>query len=366
MAGNRARYAEAVRKGAAFNANGQWKEAISAYRIAISEFPNQPEAYAGLGQACMGQKQLDRALECYKLAARYSRGDVQYLTKVADIQERMGLLSEAGRTYMATGEVYLRKRDADAAISNWERAVRLEPNLLGAHQRLAMIFQRKNNTKAAVREYLAIARTLAMQGESRKALQMCRAAMRLDPDNPDVLTAIKLIKHGEEAYPDPEPEIEAPAHEPEAEEHDGEGESLIDAVRQMAAVLESEKKDWNLNQKHSDPLSAAKQLAQEQLAEEIFREEEDEELLYGTGEGLSKLERDALIGQAMDFESRGETAKAIKCYEQVVSGDFELPAAHFTLGMLFLNAGNRSKAEKAFAKAIQEKRYAPAVQAVLG
>ena len=312
----------------------------------------------------MGQKQLDRALECYKLAARYSRGDVQYLTRVADIQERMGLLSEAGRTYMATGEVYLRKRDADAAISNWERAVRLEPNLLGAHQRLAMIFQRKNNTKAAVREYLAIARTLAMQGESRKALQMCRAAMRLDPDNPDVLTAIKLIKHGEEAYPDPEPEIATPAAEPEQEQDEGEG--LIDAVRQMAAVLESEKKDWNLNQKHSDPLSAAKQLAQEQLAEEIFREEEDEELLYGTGEGLSKLERDALIGQAMDFESRGETAKAIRCYEQVVSGDFELPAAHFALGLLFLDAGNRSKAEKAFAKAIQENRYAPAVQVVLG
>lgn len=364
MAGNRARYAEAVRKGTAYNANGQWKEAISAYRIAISEFPNQPEAYAGLGQACMGQKQLDRALECYKLAARYSRGDVQYLTRVADIQERMGQLSEAGRTYMATGEVYLRKRDPDAAISNWERAVRLEPNLLGAHQRLAMIFQRKNNTKAAVREYLAIARTLAMQGENRKALQMCRAAMRLDPDNPDVLTAIKLIKHGEEAYPDPEPEVETPEHEPEPEPDEGEG--LIDAVRQMAAVLESEKKDWNLSNKHTDPLSTARQLAQEQLAEEIFREEEDEELLYGTGEGLSKLERDALIGQAMDFESRGETAKAIKCFEQVVSGEFDLPAAHFSLGMLYLNAGNRQKAERAFAKAIQENRYAPAVQAVLG
>jgi tetratricopeptide (TPR) repeat protein len=363
VAGNRARYAEAVRKGTEFNANAQWKEAIAAYRIAISEFPNQPEAYAGLGQACMGQKQLDRALECYKLAARYSRGDVQYLTKVADIQERMGQLSEAGRTYMAVGEVYLRKRDPDAAISNWERAVRLEPNLLGAHQRLAMIFQRKNNTKAAVREYLAIARTLAMQGENRKALQMCRAAMRLDPDNADVLTAIKLIKQGEEAYPEPEMDEPEPEPTPEPQE---EGESLIDAVRQMAAVLESEKKGWNLAQAPQDQLSAAKQLAQEQLAEEIFREEEDEELLYGTGEGLSKLERDALIGQAMDFETRGETAKAIRCYEQVVSGDFELPAAHYALGVLYLHSGNRSKAEHAFAKAIHEKRFAPAVQALLG
>ena len=48
-----------------------------------------------------------------------------------------------------------------------------------------MAFQRKGNSRGAVREYLAIARILDMQGDSKKALQMCRAAMRLDPDNPD-------------------------------------------------------------------------------------------------------------------------------------------------------------------------------------
>lgn len=362
MANNRARYAQALKKGTAYNANKQWKEAIAAFRIAISEFPNQPEAYGGLGEACLGQKQLDRALECYKLAARHSRGDVQYLSRVADIQERMGMLNEAGRTYMAAGEIYLRQRNADSAISNWERAVRLEPNLLGAHQRLAMVFQRTGETKKAVREYLAIARSLSMQGENKKAMQMCRAALRLDPENPDVLTAIKLVRHGEEAYPDPEEEPEPQAEpEPEKKENDG----LIDAVRQMAAVLESEKDSWGLAGEGSDPVAAAKELAQEQLAEEIFREEEDENLLYGTGDGLSKLERDALIGQAMDFESRGATAKAIDCYSKVIGGGLDLPAAHFSLGVLHLESGDKSAAMNAFEKARKDERYMPAIGALL-
>mgnify|MGYP001099691463 CR=1 FL=1 len=363
MANNRTRYAEALKKGMAFNEGKKWKEAVAAFRIAISEFPNEALAYAGLGEACMGQKQYGRALECYKLAARYSRGNVAYLTKVADIQERMGQLNEAARTYMATGEIHLRQRDADAAISNWERAVRLDPNLLGAHQRLAMVFQRTGETKKAVREYLAIARSLSMQGENKKALQMCRAALRLDPDNADVLTAIKLVKLGEEAYPDEEdPE---PEPEPEPEKDSSGGGELIDAVRQMAAVLESEKDTWQLGDGAKDPISAAKELAHEQLAEEIFREEEDEDLLYGTGEGLSKLERDALIGQAMDFESRGEVEKAIGCYEDVVNGGLELPAAYYTLGLLYLDSGRKKEAMDALMKARDDERYAPAIGAAL-
>jgi tetratricopeptide (TPR) repeat protein len=103
---------------------------------------------------------LDKALDCFKFAASFSRGDISHLQKVADIQERLGQLSEAARTYTAVGEILLRQREIDDAINHWLRAVGLEPNLLGAHRRLASVFHRRNDTKAAVREYLAIARIL--------------------------------------------------------------------------------------------------------------------------------------------------------------------------------------------------------------
>lgn len=347
MAGNRDRYQRAVSKGLAFNANERWKEAIAAFRIAVAEFPREADPYAGLGEACFQLKQLDKALDCYKLAARYSGGNIIFMRKVADLQERMGRLEDASRTYMAAGELLLRRRQLDDAISNWERAVRLAPGLLGAHQRLAMIFQRQGDTRGAVREYLAIARTLQLRGEKSKALRMCQAALRLDPGNEDILTAIDLVQFGEEAFPEPKVEpVTAPVAEPPV--LDEEEQSLFQTVRQMANVLESEKSGWSLphrKEQDSDPISVASRQAQELLAAEIFRDEEDESLLYGTKPGvLSKLERDALIGQGIDFHARGKVSAAIDAYEKAVAGGLSLPAVHFTLGMLYVQSGRSQDA----------------------
>lgn len=366
MAGNRMRYEESIKRGQAYNAQKQWKQAIGALRLAIQEFPTEAEPYAILGEACMGLKQLDRALECYKLAARYSQGNIIYLKKVADVQERLGQLSEAGRTYMAAGELQLRQNQLDEAISNWERAVRLEADLLGAHRRLAMVYQRQNKTREAVRQYLAIARALQMRGENQKAMQMCRAALRLDPDNKDILTAIDLIRHGEDALREEEEEVEeveeaAPVAEPN---------SIVDTVRQMAAIFEAERQQNRpavTKKPGSDaPVEAARRMAQEQLAEEIFRDEEDEDLLYGTtSTGLSKLERDALIGQGMDFQSRGQLDEAIQCYERAIAGGLKIPAAHFTLGLLYLDRHQTEAARRALAIAAQDIAYREASELAL-
>ncbi|MCA9973803.1 MAG: tetratricopeptide repeat protein [Anaerolineales bacterium] len=366
MAGNRAQYQEAVKRAHLYTAQKEWKKSITVLRVAIREFPTAYEPYALLGQACSGLKQWDRALECYKLAARYSRGQIEYLNKVADMQERLGQLDEAGRTYMAAGELLLRKNDVDGAVSNWQRAVRLEPGLLSAHRRLAMMFQRKNNVKAAVREYLAIARILEMRGERQNALKMCHAAMRLDPDNEDILKAIELIQLGEDALREVEEEIEEPVVEPEPEDED---DSLIATVRQMAAVLEAERQQALQTRPKAgpkDPVEVARRLAQDQLAEEIFRDEEDEADLYGAGQtGLSKLERDALIGQGIDFQARGQLQDAIGCYEKAVKGGLSLPAAYFTLGLLYLDMGRTEEGQRMLAVAAEASAYRDAVVAAL-
>jgi tetratricopeptide (TPR) repeat protein len=369
MAQDVGRYQDAMQRGETYNTNEQWKEAIGAFRVAVKEFPNRAEPYAGLGTACVGLKQFDKALECYKFAARYSRGDLQYLRKVADIQERLGQMSEAARTTTAVGEILLRQRHIDDALDNWLRAVGLEPNLLGAHRRLASVFQRRNDTRGAVREYLAIARILQQRGEKDKALQMCRAALRLDPDSKDVRTAMELIRFGEEAFADEEDEEEEEvATEPEPTEED----ELTSAVRQMASILEEEKQNWKLTQEQSrkaqttsDPVDSAKRFAQEQLAEEIFRDEEDEDVLYGTGSGMSKLERDALIGQAMDFETRGEIAGAIDCYEKAINGGLNMPAAHFALGLLYIQDQRASAAQQSLTKSAENQDYAEASRVAL-
>lgn len=347
MAGDRRRYEEALRRGARFLDDEQWKEAFRAYRIAVSEFPKEPVPYAGLGDACFGMKRMDRALELFKVAARYSRGDIFYLQKVADIQERLGQLDAAGRTYMAMGEIHLRRRQLDDAVNQWQRAIRLEPNLLGTHKRLAMVYQRQNKKRDAVREYLAIARILQMRGDKRRAIRMCQAALRLDPENEDVLKAFELIQRGPEAYVQEE---EEPAKAPPVEEADDIGSM----IRQMASAIEAERSTPSKDQRDKpDPVETARRRAQDQLAEEIFRDEEEDE----PAGKLSKLERDALIGQGMDFELRGQVPEAITCYEKAVEGGLTLPAVHFTLGLLYLNNGDAEQARQAFSAAAEDPSF---------
>ncbi|PID85978.1 MAG: hypothetical protein CSA11_09115 [Chloroflexi bacterium] len=357
MANNRPRYEEALNRGTMYSSKERWKDAFGAYRVALAEFPKEPAPYAGLGEACLGLKQLDKALECFKLAAKYSRGDIAYLKKIADIQERQGRLLDAAKTYTAVGEFLLRQRKLDDAIGNWERAVRLDSNLLGPHRRLAMIFQRQNKKRDAVREYLAIARILQAHGDNKKALQMCQAALRLDPKNKDVLTAVDLIRHGEAAYA--EPELEETVVPDISEEEQAEADALTETVRQMAAIFEAEAKKQPLpapKPVSNDPVDVARRLAQEQIAEEIFREE-DQSDMAAAQTGLSKLERDALLGQAVDFESRKQVGDAIGCYEKAIGGGLRMPAAFFSLGLLYLQHTDLRKAKRALSYAVKDKNY---------
>lgn len=368
MAHNRPRYEEALKRGAMYSSKALWSEAFNAYRAAASEFPKEPAPYAGLGEACLGLKQLDRALECYKLAAKYSNGDVNYLKKVADIQERQGQLTEAAKTYTAVGELLLRQRKLEEAIGHWERAIRLDSSLLGPHRRLAMIFQRQNKKREAVREYLAIARILQAQNDNVKAYQMCQAALRLDPGNQDVLTAIDLIRHGEAGFSEPEPEeIEVPGL---SAEEQAEADALTETVRQMAAIFEAEarqkKAETPAARPSTDPVDVAVRLASEQLAEEIFREENGSDMAVTRKTGISKLERDALIGQAMDFESRDQADEAIACYERAVRGGLRMTAVYFILGRLYLLKGDFEKARRILGMAVKDPAYTDAVKLAYG
>ena len=364
MAKDRAKYEKAIKVGLAYNTAERWKDAFTAFRIAIGEFPNDAAAYAGLGEACLGLKQLDRALDCFKLAARYSKGDMRYLRSVADIQERQGQLAEAARTYLAIGEILLKQRQLEEAIGNWERSIRLDSNLLGSHKRLAMVFQRLNRKRDAVREYLAIARILQLRNENKKALQMCQAALRLDPGNDDVLTAVDLIRHGESAYADPVVEEEPEAASGLSAEEQAEADSLTETVRQMAAIFEAERNEQVVAQREevTDPVEKAKQLAQEELAAELFRDEDEAQ---ESANGLSKLERDALLGQAMDFETRGHIDDAIGCYQRAIKGGLDLPAAYFLLGLLYVSQKQQPEAEKMLTLAAQNPAYQQASQLIL-
>lgn len=364
MTGNVQKYLEVVKIGEQFNAEGKWRDAIGAFRMALNEIKNRPEAYVGLAEACIGRKQYDRALDCYKLAFRTTKTHkVEYLDKIADLQERMGRLRDAARTYMALGETFFKQRNIESAISNWQRANRLDSDLLGAHKRLALAFQRQNNTRAAVREYLAIARILDAQGKKADALKVCAAAAQLEPDNPDVEAAVELIEKGADAFDLPEDEEEeAVAEQPQRADDDQ--NSVFSAVRQMASILEASggESEYQTGELSKSMAERGIDLAREDIAQELFSEEEEDNF---SGEGMLKLERDALLGQALHFQDRGEIDSAISCYEKAISGGLNLPAVWYMLGTLYIQNDQEMGAIQAFDKAGGDGRYADSIRDAL-
>lgn len=367
MAQNIQKYQEAVKLGEKFNSEEKWSEAIATFRIALGEFKNRPEVYAGLATACIGRKQYDRALDCYKLATRTSDSKIEYLAKITDLQERMGQLNDAARTYMAIGELHFKNHATDDAIDHWERAIRLDADLLGAHQRLALAFQRLDRRGAAVREYLAIARILNAQGKKDSALKICAAAQRLEPDNPDIGTAIELIEKGAAAFDLPEEEEEEDLVAAEAEPEDPEEDysSMFTAVRQAADHLEANGAEAKSQTGELSEKTAADQgleLAREDLSEELFREDEENEF---SQEGMLKLERDALIGQALHYQDRGDISRAISLYEKATAGGLNIAGAWFMLGTLYLQNEQEVAAFQAFEKAGADERYSAAVRDAL-
>ena len=80
-------YEKALNRGHSYNWDQDWEAAIRAFQAAAQQAPDEPAPYAGLGMAYMGQQQLGKALENYKLAARYSQGDIIYLRHVAELQQ---------------------------------------------------------------------------------------------------------------------------------------------------------------------------------------------------------------------------------------------------------------------------------------
>ena len=336
MSKNRSQFEEALNRGHAYNWDQRWEEAISEFEKAVKLAPNEPAAYEGLGTAYRGLERLTKALENYKLAARYSRGDILYLRQVADMQELLGQESEAGRTYLAIGEVELGRRRLQEAMDYWHRAIMLEPNLLQAHRRLASVYKRQKSIPSAIREYLEIARIAQIENNSQEALEACQQALELDPRNKDVLTAIELIKQGTSI-----------GNILKRNAQSGQADDLP----RMSAALDRVARKPEIGT--VAPIEKARQDAMAQMAEKLFEEASD-------------MRTSTLISQALNSQAQGMTNEAISYYEQIVQAGIRGPAIHFNLGLLYQDKLRFEDAIKQFEISLRDHDFRLASHFALG
>ena len=69
---------------------GQWREAVAAYRRAITLRDNDPMAHVNLGLALSQAGEARDALQAYQRALQLNPGDVTALQKMAEIHAQLG------------------------------------------------------------------------------------------------------------------------------------------------------------------------------------------------------------------------------------------------------------------------------------
>ncbi len=318
MAGNRRVFEEAMQVAANAAWEQQWDEAIAAYQRALAEFPRDVGALTGLGVAYSGAGQLQTALEAYQRASALAPNDPVLLERIGQTQERLGQGKAAGEAYLAAAERYLDQQNAvDLALACWQNAARAWPDCLQARAQLLHYYQTQGRIKEAVAECLALANIYRRQNQLERATQACEHALRLAPHEPTVLATLDALRYGEAAEAGSEAQVSQP--EPLAElEPAGLVVSDLPAVETMET--------------RGSPIAIARQRALTELAESFF----EEETAGPAGvPGFSKAQVDALIGQAIDFQTQGRIDEAIAAYERVLRAKAGQPAVHFNLGLLY-------------------------------
>ncbi len=326
MAGNRAVYEEAIRRGAAQAWEQRWGEAIAAYRQALAEFPDSPDALSGLGLALAGAGRLEEALPVLQQAANIARENPVLQEQVAQVLERLGRPQEAAQAYLQAADLYLRQQASRMAIERWRDAIRVDPSCISAHVNLLRVYLGQGKHREAIAEYLALATLYRDRGETEKAMELCQYALKLDPHHPEVLALMDALRYGVPTTV---------------------GTGPLEALAEGKPGVPGEE---------GNPVEIARRTALAQLAEVVFEETPPQ-----TGplilRPLSKREIDTLISRAIDAQARGDVDEAIACYEEVLRGGVIEPAVHFNLGLLYQQQLRLEEAIAQFQQSVSSPQY---------
>lgn len=188
---------------------GQRAQAIARFEQAVSVDPKLADAHLYLGDAALKDKKLETASKHLGLAvelkpemavARFALGQLRLQQNKTD--DAIALLSKAaetlpnGKVYLALGRAHLRKKDWVKAEQAFERALALDPKLVGAHRLLADAYISNKKFEAAagayklayerardVEAYRKLGRLFARSGQPKAALDIFNELRSLFPND---------------------------------------------------------------------------------------------------------------------------------------------------------------------------------------
>lgn len=354
--GNEDLFRRSMNQGHSAAWEGRWQEAVEHYSRALQEFPENPPTLNSLALAHYELGNLDQALEFYRRASRLSPEDPLPVEKMAEIYKTTGRKDEAIQFSMRAAELYLSLRDADKAINNWTRVIRLDPENIDAHGRLALVFERLGRTPQAITEYIAVAALQQHAGLMDEARASGEHALRLNPKNKDAQQAVAMLQ----AYKTLPKPLRMGA---------GTGPLRLTAGATRGAAFKAS--PLNTFEDGPDPVEEATQKSLQALAAMLFDLTPGQESQKsGTLQGLARSMASGILARgfdekaivrhlskAIELETKKRDKETAEELKLAIDAGLDHPAAHFNLGVLLAQQGRAESAQRNFQKALSHKEY---------
>ncbi|HDQ70791.1 MAG TPA: tetratricopeptide repeat protein [Chloroflexi bacterium] len=351
MARNREVFENAMRDGASAAWEQDWEKAIAAYQRALAEYPDDATVLSSLGRAHLNAGQYEEALDAYQRASQITPGDPALYEHIGEAQEKLGHDKQAAQAYQKAAEYYARHNQHQPAVDRWKDAIRVWPDSLPAHAKLLQYYQAQGQAQQAIEESLAVARIYEKRGHKDYAIKACQHALKLSPHDPEIQAYLDQLRY-KKTSPAPEIDEEIPAAEADLM---AAMQQPLDATTLNFETMERIEEEKEVEDR-GNPVEITRQKALSDLAESFF-EDEIPAPSDAAPPSLSKAEIDTLLGQAIDFQTRGKVIEAIEAYEKVLDANAPQAAVHFNLGLLYQEKLRFEDAIEQFEAAITHPDY---------
>lgn len=196
MPGNRSIYETAMKKADSLAWDRKFKEAITEYRRALEEFPNDVAARTSLAATLRKLGALNEAVIEYANAVKLAPENLRLLNLLAEVQQQAGNREASAQTYSRIALLQQREQNPQAAVKSFQAAIQLDPKNIDAHVGLSIYYESQHRTDAAVNELLTVGRLLALQAKGFEAAEYVERAIKLSPNNPEAKELLQRIRAG--------------------------------------------------------------------------------------------------------------------------------------------------------------------------
>ena len=325
MVGNRYLFEEAIQKANDSVWAEAWGQAITTYRRALAEFPDDISAIMGYAWALLNDGNHEEAIIAYRKLTKLAPSDPGPYERLAEIMEEREELDYAAGFYLGAAQRYGDQSLIAKRTSALEASVRLRPNNLLPWGELLEIYKSAHETDKTILATLWL--VYLHQATNRdRAIQICRETQVTIPHEPLIGQALMMMQSNR-TIPQPPPI----------------GSEAV--LQEKSIALKSE------DELTGTPVEIARQRALAKLAESIFAEDRP------PVQGLEQMEVGLLIGKAVDTQTRGDLEMALKLYEQLIDAGVSMPSIHFNTGLLYKEQMQFDKAITQFDRSLSDPEY---------